>query len=132
MITKTHYFFHFNVRPWPLLISLNLTRRFLCLAIFLKWSRFINMILSLGLTIFTMFFWWFNYRGEINLEGKNRIFLENRIKFGMILFISSEVFFFFFLFLVILSLFFSPILRDWDTMASFTPFYIWLHRNPFY
>lgn len=121
MIIKTHYFFHFKVRPWPFLISLNLFRVFLCLLNFIKWGLFSNLITTFLVVILNIFLWWVNYRRELNLEGIRRSFLEDRIKFGIILFISSEVFFFFSFFWSYFHYFLGPTL---ETRISWPPIHL--------
>lgn len=94
MITKTHYFTHFPLRPWPLLISLNLIRVFSCIAILFKFNTPNNLIMAILLITVNIITWFCRYRGELNLEGFRTTLIENRIKFSIILFISSEIFFF--------------------------------------
>lgn len=108
MITKTHYFNYFPARPWPLLISLNLIRIFSCMAILFKFRNSDNLLISLVLVFMNIIIWLCRYGGELNLEGLDRSLIENRVKFSIILFISSEIFFFLSFFWSYFHYFLSP------------------------
>lgn len=111
MIRKNHYFFLLNLSPWPFLIRVSSFNFFLGVLFLLKGffiSSFFCSLLNLG---FCSFFWWVYYRSEFNLEGKNSILLERGLKFSIILFISSEIFFFFSFFWSYFHFFLSPIME---------------------
>lgn len=111
MIKQMHYFFLLPQNPWPLLSRLNSFRLLFSLLIFIKFFNFNVFFFSLVGLIFSCFFWWLTYSGEFNLEGKNRIILELGLKFSIILFISSEIFFFFSFFWSYFHFFLSPLLE---------------------
>lgn len=108
MITKRHHFFLLNFRPWPLISRINSFRILFSLLLFFKFRFYFCFLCCLLNITLTSFFWWFCYRGEFNLEGLNSNNLERGIKFSMLLFISSEVFFFFSFFWSYFHFFLSP------------------------
>lgn len=55
------------------------------------------------------FIWWVSYSSEFNLIGNDSFNLEQGLKFSIILFISSEVFFFFSFFWSYFHFFLSPV-----------------------
>lgn len=111
MITKNHHYFLLSPRPWPLILRFQSFLSFLSLLIFFKYSDWQNINFSLILIVSSALFWWFSFRGEMNLEGKNSLNLERGIKFSIILFIFSEVFFFFSFFWSYFHFFLSPSLE---------------------
>ena len=116
MIRKNHHFFILAPSPWPLLTTIVSFNFLLSLLIIFKFRRLICLIMNLICTSVVRFFWWIFYRNEINLEGKNSLNFERGVKFAIILFISSEVFFFFSFFWSYFHYFLSPVLeigRSW-------------------
>lgn len=108
MITKSHHFFLLRLRPWPLVSSLNSFSLIFSLLLFFKYG-FLNCFIFCLLNLrFSSFIWWVSYRGEFNLEGLDSLNLERGVKFSMLLFISSEVFFFFSFFWSYFHFFLSP------------------------
>lgn len=95
MITKTYYYRYFKNRPWPLLISINLLSLFIRFLWFTKTSRYSIFFMSILVISLNCIFWWCSYRAETHLEGLYRAAIENRIKFSIVLFISTEIIFFF-------------------------------------
>lgn len=121
MIRKTHYFFHFKASPWPLIIRINLISLFISISLFFKYSILLNFFLRITIISLSRIFWWYSYSGELNLEGTDRTNLENRIKFSIILFISSEVLFFFSFFWSYFHFFLSP---SMETRLRWPPVYL--------
>lgn len=108
MIIKNHYFFILLSNPWPFLARISSFNLIFRLLNFLKFRRSNLIILNLIILILIRFFWWFSYRGELSLEGKTSSLLEEGLKFSIILFISSELFFFFSFFWRYFHFFLSP------------------------
>lgn len=111
MLRKTHLYFILKPSPWPLVV------RGLALSImfsFLIFVKFFNPLIffyrMVGISV-CCFSWWFNYSKEFNLEGKETINLENGLKYAIVLFISSEIFFFFSFFWSYFHFFLSPVLE---------------------
>lgn len=111
MITKTHQFFILMYSPWPLVARLRAFNLFFSGLVFLKYRKLDCMFLSLFLLRIISFFWWVFYRGEFNLEGKDSFSLENGVKYAILLFIASEVFFFFSFFWSYFHFFLAPCLE---------------------
>lgn len=111
MITNSNYYFLLPFNPWPLMSSFFSFNLFFSLILIMKYSQNTPFFLSLVIVRVGRFFWWFSYRGEINLEGKNSLNLEAGVKFAIILFISSEVFFFFSFFWSYFHFFLGPSLE---------------------
>lgn len=111
MISKTHHFFLLDIRPWPIIISLNCFNAFFSLIIFFKKTLVINFSARIITLALCSILWWMNYRKEFNISGLIRRDLERGLKFSMLLFISSEVFFFFSFFWAYFHFFLSPCLE---------------------
>lgn len=108
MITKSHQFFLLRNRPWPLVSTLNSFSVFISGLVFIKFGNSQCLLLSLSRISIISFIWWTFYRGEFNLEGKNSLTLEQGLKYSILLFISSEVFFFFSFFWSYFHFYLSP------------------------
>lgn len=127
MIRKTHHFLVLDPSSWPVISTLNIFRIFFSFLIFLKLGILINLVLRAFLLLLSRFSWWFNYRKELNMTGSMRKNIENRLKFSMILFISSEVFFFFSFFWSYFHFFLAP---DLEVRFSW-PFFSLKRFDPF-
>lgn len=127
MIRKNHHFLILNPRSWPFLASIGAFNVFFSLCLFLKFNNSYNFIVSILLLIVLRFFWWLNYRKELNIFGYIRENLEESLKFSILLFISSEVFFFFSFFWSYFHFFLSPELEvrfiwPYFSLKRFDPF----------
>nr|WGL40336.1 cytochrome c oxidase subunit 3 [Tomicus piniperda] len=92
---KTHPFHLVDKSPWPLLGSLS---TFTLLMGFIKWFHFSNWdLLLLGIisTKLVMYQWWRDVVREGTFQGLHTMKVTKNLRLGMILFITSEVFFFF-------------------------------------
>nr|YP_006883621.1 cytochrome c oxidase subunit III [Megophrys shapingensis]AFR24979.1 cytochrome c oxidase subunit III [Megophrys shapingensis]QZK22865.1 cytochrome c oxidase subunit III [Megophrys gigantica] len=94
MAHQAHAYHMVDPSPWPLtgaLAALLLTSG---LALWFHLNK--TMILSLGLILMllTMFQWWRDVVREATFQGHHTIPVQKGLRFGMILFITSEVFFF--------------------------------------
>lgn len=111
MIRKRHYLFLLQRSPWPLLCRFTSFSIFFSFLLFVKFNitwQFISCIFNI---VLISFFWWVSYSGEFNAEGKNSLMLEQGLKFSMLLFISSEVFFFFSFFWSYFHFFLAPVME---------------------
>nr|UHA55364.1 cytochrome c oxidase subunit III [Ancylis unculana] len=80
--------------PWPLTGAIGVLT---LVAGMVKWFHNFNMnllILGYVITILTMYQWWRDICREGTLQGKHTILVLKGLRWGMILFIVSEVFFF--------------------------------------
>nr|YP_010269878.1 cytochrome c oxidase subunit III [Polygraphus poligraphus]QXG82898.1 cytochrome c oxidase subunit III [Polygraphus poligraphus]UJX85653.1 cytochrome c oxidase subunit III [Polygraphus poligraphus] len=94
-MTKQNHPFHLvNPSPWPILGSFS---TFSLLMGIIKWFHFNNpslFILGMISTILIMFQWWRDITRESTYQGHHTLKVVNGLRWGMILFITSEVFFF--------------------------------------
>nr|WGL40362.1 cytochrome c oxidase subunit 3 [Hylurgus micklitzi] len=92
---KNHIFHLVDKSPWPLLGSLS---TFSMLMGFIKWFQFQEsnlLLLSLMTTNMIMYQWWRDIVRESTFQGLHTSKVCKNLQWGMILFITSEVFFFF-------------------------------------
>lgn len=108
MITKSHQFFILPERPWPVVSIFNAFNIFLAALLYLKFGQTTYLFLNIYIIFLRRIFWWNSFRGEFNLEGKNSLTIEQGLKYAIILFISSEIFFFFSFFWSYFHFFLSP------------------------
>nr|AWN56097.1 cytochrome c oxidase subunit 3 [Anthonomus grandis] len=95
MTHKNHPFHLVDQSPWPLLGSLSTFSMMMGL---IKWFHFNEtnlMILSMLTNIMIMFQWWRDVTREGTFQGLHTLKVTLGLRWGMILFITSEVFFFF-------------------------------------
>nr|AXS65575.1 cytochrome c oxidase subunit 3 [Cleroidea sp. 4 KM-2017] len=92
---KTNHPFHLvDYSPWPLLGALSAMTTMMGL---IKWFHmYDNSLLFLGLLVVTMvmYQWWRDIVREGTFQGLHTLMVANGLRWGMILFITSEVFFF--------------------------------------
>nr|AYW52186.1 cytochrome c oxidase subunit 3 [Lamiinae sp. 1 ACP-2013] len=91
---KNHPFHLVNVSPWPILGSLGAMTSMMGL---IKWFHLfeINLfLLGMLTTSLVMFQWWRDITRESTFQGHHTYKVTMGLRWGMILFITSEVFFF--------------------------------------
>nr|YP_010265244.1 cytochrome c oxidase subunit III [Megophrys sp. HW-2022]ALM02677.1 cytochrome c oxidase subunit III [Megophrys sp. FH-2015]UIP56998.1 cytochrome c oxidase subunit III [Megophrys sp. HW-2022] len=94
MAHQAHAYHMVDPSPWPLtgaLAALLLTSG---LALWFHLNKTIILNLGLILTLLTMFQWWRDVTREAVFQGHHTPPVQKGLRFGMILFITSEVFFF--------------------------------------
>nr|YP_007375142.1 cytochrome c oxidase subunit III [Geotrypetes seraphini]AAX58654.1 cytochrome c oxidase subunit III [Geotrypetes seraphini] len=94
MAHQMHAFHMVNPSPWPLTGAVAALLMTSGLAM---WFHFANtMIMYLGFTVLllTMFQWWRDIVREATFQGHHTLIVQQGLRYGMILFITSEVFFF--------------------------------------
>nr|ALO71084.1 cytochrome c oxidase subunit 3 [Pselaphinae sp. 8 EF-2015] len=94
MSMKNHPFHLVDYSPWPILSAMSAMIMMLGL---IKWfSMFNNNLLMLGMliTMIIMFQWWRDITREGTFLGMHTFTVTMGLRWGMILFITSEVFFF--------------------------------------
>ena len=95
--SSTHPFHIVNISPWPLISGLSAFCTVFGFSMFMhqiNWGVFI-FFLSLIFLIFTMSIWWRDVIREAVNEGFHNTFVQIGLKFGMLLFITSEIMLFF-------------------------------------
>nr|AML25800.1 cytochrome c oxidase subunit III [Elateroidea sp. BMNH 1274768] len=93
-LLKNHNFHLVDISPWPILGALGASTT---LAGLVEWFHLYNIYLfSLGalLTIMIMYQWWRDISREGTFQGLHTFNVTMGLRWGMILFITSEVFFF--------------------------------------
>nr|AOY39505.1 cytochrome c oxidase subunit 3 [Scolytinae sp. BMNH 1039990] len=93
-MNKNHPFHLVDQSPWPLMSSLS---TFVLLMGIIKSFHFQNHdLLLMGLTLnsMIMFQWWRDVVRESSFQGHHTLKVSKGLRWGMILFITSEVFFF--------------------------------------
>nr|QNV11731.1 cytochrome c oxidase subunit III [Hydropsyche fulvipes] len=94
--SANHTFHLVNYSPWPLTSALG--TMFFMLSM-IKWFKEFNfnylMPISLMIIIITMIQWWRDISRESTFQGLHTIQVNFNMRWGMILFITSEIFFFF-------------------------------------
>nr|AXS65815.1 cytochrome c oxidase subunit 3 [Staphylinoidea sp. 15 KM-2017] len=91
---KNHPYHLVDVSPWPLLSALS---AMIMMIGTIKWFHFFtNNLFMLGLMIMLMimFQWWRDITREGTFQGLHTLSVTQGLKWGMVLFITSEVFFF--------------------------------------
>nr|YP_010563170.1 cytochrome c oxidase subunit III [Cnethodonta grisescens]UYX61176.1 cytochrome c oxidase subunit 3 [Cnethodonta grisescens] len=92
--TFNHPFHLVDYSPWPLTGAIGVMT---LVTGMIKWFHNFNMtLLILGylIVILTMYQWWRDICREGTLQGKHTILVTKGLRWGMILFIISEIFFF--------------------------------------
>nr|ALO70523.1 cytochrome c oxidase subunit 3 [Diartiger fossulatus] len=91
---KNHPFHLVDYSPWPLISSVGTMILMIGL---IKWFHFSQMnLLLMGITIIIMIMvqWWRDITRESTFQGLHTLMVSIGMRWGMILFITSEVFFF--------------------------------------
>jgi len=93
---QKHPFHLVDPSPWPLLGSLGALASTLGGVMYMHSLTYGGTLLSLGLTmlLYTMFVWWRDVIRESTYEGHHTSVVQVGLRYGMILFILSEVMFF--------------------------------------
>nr|YP_009443892.1 cytochrome c oxidase subunit III [Lachesilla anna]ATU07113.1 cytochrome c oxidase subunit III [Lachesilla anna] len=94
MTTQNHPFHLVNASPWPLTGAL--AALFMTLGMVELFNLNNNFLMNMGLLIMilTMIQWWRDVIRESTFQGNHSIKVAKGMQWGMILFITSEVFFF--------------------------------------
>nr|YP_010261220.1 cytochrome c oxidase subunit III [Eiconaxius baja]UIB39161.1 cytochrome c oxidase subunit III [Eiconaxius baja] len=126
----SHHVYHLvDMSPWPLTGSIG---AMMLTSGLLKWFHHFNMnllLLSFMVIILTMIQWWRDIIREGTYQGLHTSFVVSGLRWGMILFIVSEVFFFFSFFWAFFHSSLSPTVEigmSWPPMGChpFNPFQI--------
>nr|ALO77339.1 cytochrome c oxidase subunit 3 [Chirotenon longimanus] len=93
-MTKNHPFHLVDVSPWPILGSLS---AFTFMVGLIKWFHLLNpnlFLLSLFSLLLIVLQWWRDVTRESTFQGHHTLKVSFNMRWGMILFIISEIFFF--------------------------------------
>nr|BDH21141.1 cytochrome c oxidase subunit III [Bombus schrencki]BDH21154.1 cytochrome c oxidase subunit III [Bombus schrencki] len=92
---KKNFPFHMvTISPWPIISSLSLMNFLLSVIIWIYLNNLINMIFNLTLLIISMLLWFRDIIRESTFQGMHSMYVMMMMKFSMIMFIISELFFF--------------------------------------
>nr|QWL15009.1 cytochrome oxidase c subunit 3 [Morphostenophanes sinicus] len=94
MTHKNHPYHLVEVSPWPILGSLS---TLVLMSGLIKWFHMYNnslLLLGLTSTLMIMYQWWRDISRESTFQGNHTFKVTMGLRWGMILFITSEVFFF--------------------------------------
>nr|YP_011004242.1 cytochrome c oxidase subunit 3 [Macrostylophora euteles]WPS93591.1 cytochrome c oxidase subunit 3 [Macrostylophora euteles] len=123
-MTNNHPFHLVNNSPWPLTGALS---TFTLMLGMIMWFHTYNsslMFIGMFITIMTMFQWWRDISREGTYQGLHTFIVSKGLRYGMILFIISEVLFFFSFFW---AFFHSSLSPSIDLGAAWPP----MNINPF-
>nr|YP_002970714.1 cytochrome c oxidase subunit III [Enithares tibialis]ACJ69537.1 cytochrome c oxidase subunit III [Enithares tibialis] len=93
-IHQNHPFHLVDASPWPLTGSIGAMTMVSGLIMWFHQSSMKLLIMGTMIILLTMVQWWRDITREGTFQGKHTIVVTNGLKWGMILFIVSEVFFF--------------------------------------
>nr|YP_010264211.1 cytochrome c oxidase subunit III [Lucanus cervus]QDW75835.1 cytochrome c oxidase subunit 3 [Lucanus cervus]QGQ62202.1 cytochrome c oxidase subunit III [Lucanus cervus]UIN24723.1 cytochrome c oxidase subunit III [Lucanus cervus] len=94
MSSKNHPYHLVDASPWPILGALSAMVSMIGI---IKWFHMYNinlLLLGLSITSLIMFQWWRDISRESTFQGLHTFQVTMGLRWGMILFITSEVFFF--------------------------------------
>nr|ALO76325.1 cytochrome c oxidase subunit 3 [Brachynopus latus] len=94
MLNKNHPFHLVDISPWPLFGALGAMISMIGL---IKWFHYFNnslFLLGMMIMILIMIQWWRDIIREATFQGMHTFSVTTGLRWGMILFITSEVFFF--------------------------------------
>jgi len=94
MNNKFHKYHIIEIRPWPLWCSIGIFSLTRSLIVFMQFKRSLYFFLSIISLIFMSYSWWRDVIRESLLQGYHHSVVIDGLKLGIILFITSEVFFF--------------------------------------
>jgi len=119
-VLAQHPFHIVDPSPWPMFMAsgaLSLTSGFV---MYLHGYSIGGKLTILGflLTLYTMYVWWRDVVREATFEGRHTKYVQQGLRYGMILFIGSEVMFFVAFFLGILFCKSCSNRRDWMFLAT--------------
>nr|YP_009501988.1 cytochrome c oxidase subunit 3 [Trioza anthrisci]AWU49069.1 cytochrome c oxidase subunit 3 [Trioza anthrisci] len=126
---KNHQFHLVDPSPWPLLISFIILNYTSFSVMYFNTKLVSPMIIFLLFIILIMFNWWRDIQRESTFQGNHTFFVMKSMKYGMILFITSEVLFFVSFFWSFFHHSLSPNMEmglNWPPMSifSFNPLHI--------
>nr|YP_009470627.1 cytochrome c oxidase subunit III [Mycopsylla proxima]AVF97057.1 cytochrome c oxidase subunit III [Mycopsylla proxima] len=91
---KNHQFHLVNPSPWPIVVSLILMNYTSSMIMMMNTKKFLLFNLTFLILIWTMLMWWRDIQRESTFQGNHTSHVMKSMKYGMILFIFSEIFFF--------------------------------------
>lgn len=93
-MSQNHPFHLVNNRPWPIINSVNLLSLILGIISFFHFTNRNPLLFRILSLTFNSYLWWRDITRESTFQGHHTIKVVLRIKWGIILFIISEIIFF--------------------------------------
>ncbi|YP_001874807.1 COX3 gene product (mitochondrion) [Panthera uncia] len=94
MTHQTHAYHMVNPSPWPLTGALSALLMTSGLAMWFHHNSMLLLTLGMTTNLLTMYQWWRDIIRESTFQGHHTPTVQKGLRYGMILFIISEVFFF--------------------------------------
>nr|YP_010026392.1 cytochrome c oxidase subunit III [Cacopsylla citrisuga]QOQ84938.1 cytochrome c oxidase subunit III [Cacopsylla citrisuga] len=91
---KNHQFHLVDPSPWPLIISFVILNYTITTLMFFNTKFYFPMTSTLLIILWIMFIWWRDIQRESTYQGNHTSSVVTSMKYGMILFITSEILFF--------------------------------------
>nr|DBA43577.1 TPA_asm: COX3 [Bombus fervidus] len=92
---KKNFPFHMvTLSPWPIISSMSLMNFLLSIIIWIYMNNLIMMNYNLIILIMSVFMWFRDIVRESTFQGMHSMYVMKMLKFSMIMFIISELFFF--------------------------------------
>jgi Heme/copper-type cytochrome/quinol oxidase, subunit 3 len=92
---KNHQFHLVDPSPWPIIISFSILNLTLFNVLFFNIKKTFLIIIRIIITTLIIFLWWRDIQRERTFQGNHTKIVIISIKYGIILFIRSEILFFF-------------------------------------
>nr|WPS93604.1 cytochrome c oxidase subunit 3 [Aviostivalius klossi bispiniformis] len=92
---KNHSFHLVDYSPWPLTGALSALTMTLGMIMWFSMTNMNLLMIGILITIMTMIQWWRDINREATFQGLHTLIVMKGLRFGMILFILSEILFFF-------------------------------------
>nr|AMX74097.1 cytochrome c oxidase subunit III [Chiropterargas boueti]AMX74110.1 cytochrome c oxidase subunit III [Chiropterargas boueti] len=87
--------FHLTEKsPWPLMATITSISIMLNLMLIMHFKMYFFLALTIPMTLLTTWQWWRDITRESSLSGHHNSYVIMNMKYGMVLFILSEIFFF--------------------------------------
>ena len=93
----SHPFHLVNPSPWPFLTGISAVNTVIALVSYMHRvaGSFFFLLVAISTIGFVLFFWWRDVIREATFDGQHTFTVQQNLKFGVVLFIVSEVMFFF-------------------------------------
>nr|ARX96606.1 cytochrome c oxidase subunit 3 [Xylocopa appendiculata] len=127
MKTYNHPYHMVTLSPWPIMLSFNLMNMLMSVVIYMYLNIYTLLLMNFLIMILSMFQWWRDIIRESTFQGFHTLTVTKFLKFSMILFIISELFFFISFFWTFFHSSISPTIEiglTWPPMMinSFNPY----------
>nr|QBP33708.1 cytochrome c oxidase subunit 3 [Bombus sibiricus] len=92
---KKNFPFHMvTLSPWPLIVAINTMNTLLSTILWIYLNNMMIMLINLFILLISIFAWFRDIIRESTFQGMHSMFIITMMKFSMIMFIISELFFF--------------------------------------